>query len=180
LTRTSFLSFLLLVAASAASAHAQTGPWDRFLGEWQLDIDRWEFDVDSQPKSQNLRFEPSAPTVAKVVVTGRGRENQPITRQHDLKLDGTARPVPAGQGAFESVTDRRVDERTVESAYRKGGKVMKTVRYAVSADGKTLTVTFSGTNPRGQAFKFNEFYRRPKAGGGGGGKGSGGNSSKKV
>ncbi len=44
--------------------------------------------------------------------------------------------------------------------YKKAGKVIVTVRTAVSADGKTLTATTTGTDPKGQAMNNLAVYNR--------------------
>ena len=49
----------------------------------------------------------------------------------------------------DSVTVKRIDANTLETVARKGGKVTTTQRNVVSADGKTRTVTTTGTNARG-------------------------------
>ena len=51
------------------------------------------------------------------------------------------------------VAVKRIDAHTLESVSKKGGKVTTTQRNVVSADGKTRTVTTTGTD--GQRQKVN-------------------------
>ena len=63
--------------------------------------------------------------------------------------DGKDYPIKgnpnADTGAF-----KRIDERTGETTFKKGGKVTSTNIRALSADGKTLTITSKGTTADGK------------------------------
>ena len=45
---------------------------------------------------------------------------------------------------------KRIDARTLESVNKKAGKTTTSQKNVVAADGKTRTVTTTGTNPQGQ------------------------------
>ena len=45
-------------------------------------------------------------------------------------------------------------------AYKKGGKTIVTAKTSVSKDGKTMTVTTTGTNPMGQAMNNVAIYTK--------------------
>lgn len=47
---------------------------------------------------------------------------------------------------------KKIDDRTLELTVKKGGEVTTSGRIVVSADGKTRTVTVSGTDPTGKKF----------------------------
>ena len=152
------LCFFLL----ALGATAQT-PSDPFAGRWVLDLDRWAFDLDSQPKHQTLRVE-MTPNSASILIEGMDSRNKAIHIERELQFDGGQRPSTEGGNAWDSVADRRIDSHTIESVYRNKGKIVRTVRYTVAKDGKTLTVATSGTNPKGVPFNFADVYQRPKPG----------------
>ena len=48
---------------------------------------------------------------------------------------------------------KKVDDRTMDFTVKKGGKVVITGRIVVAADGKSRTVTSSGTDAKGKKFK---------------------------
>jgi len=52
----------------------------------------------------------------------------------------------------------RIDDHTLGITGKKGGKVTLTGRIAASADGKTRTVTVSGTDSTGKKFKASAVY----------------------
>ena len=52
----------------------------------------------------------------------------------------------------------KVNDRTMDFAVKKGGKTTITGRIVVAADGKSHTVTTSGTDPKGKKFKSTSVY----------------------
>jgi phosphoheptose isomerase len=65
------------------------------------------------------------------------------------KYDGKFCPVTGDPGVDER-SYKQVNAHTMEATSKKGGKVVSTTRIVVSADGKSRTVTSSGTNAKGQ------------------------------
>jgi hypothetical protein len=65
-------------------------------------------------------------------------------------FDGKPAPITGNPNA-DTVTLKKIDERTGESTFTKGGKVMAVNTRVLSADGKTLTITTKGTDAKGQA-----------------------------
>jgi hypothetical protein len=61
--------------------------------------------------------------------------------------------VVHGDLAFDTVEEKQIDVNTVsQEIAEQGGKLRATRRYSVSGDGKTMTVTTSGTGRDGKAF----------------------------
>jgi hypothetical protein len=58
-----------------------------------------------------------------------------------------------GDPTSDMRSSTQVDERTMDFTVKKGGKVTVNGRVAVAADGKSRTVTTSGTNAKGKKFK---------------------------
>ena len=69
---------------------------------------------------------------------------------YTTNLDGKESKVSGTNANADTLTVKRIGARTLESVSRKGGKVTITQRNAVSADGKTRTVTTTGTDAQGQ------------------------------
>ena len=55
---------------------------------------------------------------------------------------------------------KRIDAHTLESVNKKGGKVTTSQKNVVAADGKTRTVTTTGTNPQGQKISNVAVYEK--------------------
>jgi hypothetical protein len=55
---------------------------------------------------------------------------------------------------------RKIDDRTMEFAAKKRGKVTITGRIVVAPDGKTRTVMASGIGPKGKRFHNTAIYNK--------------------
>jgi ABC-type transport system substrate-binding protein len=69
--------------------------------------------------------------------------------EYTAQYDGKESPV-TGNANADLISLKRVNDRTVEATLKKGGKVTTNARRVVSGDGKTLTITITGTNAQGQ------------------------------
>ena len=65
-------------------------------------------------------------------------------------LDGKDTPVTGNNPNADMIAVKRIDSNTLEAVNKKGGKVTTTQKNVVSADGKTRTVTTTGTDAQGQ------------------------------
>jgi hypothetical protein len=70
--------------------------------------------------------------------------------EYTAQYDGKDYPITGSQNA-DTVALKRIDARTIERTDKKGEKVVVTSSRVVSEDGKTMTVTTTGTNAQGQA-----------------------------
>ncbi len=90
----------------------------------------------------------------KIKVTGDGiaADGKRMHVEWSGKFDGKDYPV-TGDLSGDTRSYRKVNDRTLEVTVKKNGKVTVTARSVVSADGKSRTVTVSGTTPKGKKFK---------------------------
>jgi len=51
---------------------------------------------------------------------------------------------------YDSITIKRINDHTAEGTLKKSGKVVSNARRVVSQDGKVMTLTLTGTNPKGE------------------------------
>ncbi len=68
---------------------------------------------------------------------------------YTASYDGKDYPLN-GSAVADTVSLKRINERTSERMDKKAGKPVLTYTRVVSQDGKTMTVTIKGTNPQGQ------------------------------
>jgi hypothetical protein len=73
------------------------------------------------------------------------------------KFDGKDYPV-AGNPNSETRSYTKVNDRTLTTTNKKNGKVTVTGQVVISADGKSRTVTITGTTPKGKKFKNVAIY----------------------
>ena len=95
----------------------------------------------------------------KVAVDAVMADGAPMKWGYTSAGDGKDVPV-TGHPSYDAanVTQTSPTERTV--VYKKDGKVVATTKTAVSKDGTTLTVTTTGTNPKGQAINNVSVYTK--------------------
>jgi len=77
------------------------------------------------------------------------RQGKAIHGEFAAKYDGKDYPIKGNPDA-DTVSVRRIDDKTVDYLYKKGGKEVLSERAVVSRDGKTSTVTQRFKNAKGQ------------------------------
>jgi hypothetical protein len=90
----------------------------------------------------------------KVKVAGDGidADGKPVHSEWTGNFDGKDYPVK-GDPISDTRSYTKVDDRTLNLIVKKAGKVIDTGSIVVSSDGKSRTVTVSGTTPKGRKFK---------------------------
>ena len=68
----------------------------------------------------------------------------PTGESYTAKLDGKDYPYKGAYG-YDSVSLKRVDERTIEETDKRGGKVIEVAKMTVAPDGKKMTVVVTST-----------------------------------
>ena len=135
------------IFAFAVMATAQSK--DPFVGSWRLNVAKSKYSPGPAPKSVSSTYE-AAGKGYKVSV-----KNEPATgpvQQYSWTsaLDGTDSPVTGNNPNADTVAAKRIDANTLEIVSKKGGKVTTTQRNVMAADGKSRTVTTTGTDAQGQ------------------------------
>jgi len=121
---------------------------DPAIGSWKLNVAKSKYSTGQAPKSQTLKIEAAGDGLkltADVV-------NADGTTQHltyTAKPDGKEYPV-AGDPDRDTTTMKQVDAYTTEVMGKKAGKPTVNFRRVASKDGKTLMVTGTGTDAKGQ------------------------------
>jgi len=93
----------------------------------------------------------------KVTVEGVDKDGKPTHSVWVGKFDGKGYPLK-GNLSYNSVAYKMVNDRTNDITTMKDGKRVWNGRIAVSADGKSRTVTINGTDANGKKFKGTAVY----------------------
>jgi len=143
---------LTLISGSLAVAG------DNWIGTWKLDTAKSKFSPGPGPKGQTLKFEhsPGGIKLASEAVAADGKATQ---GGYTSKFDGTDVPF-AGNPNADTAQPRKLDDNSYQNTWKKAGKVTITTKGVVSADGKTLTITQSGTDAQGRAVNSTAVYDR--------------------
>ena len=148
-TRTIVVTLALSLAAAAvclASPH---------MGTWKLNEGKSKF-APGMPKNNNVVYEAAGDNV-KVTVDGTDADGKATHNEWTGKFDGKDYAVTGDPGS-DMRSYKKVNDRTMELTVKKDGKVTVSGRIVVSADGKTRTVTTSGTDAKGKKFKNTAVY----------------------
>ncbi len=141
---------LCVVAGTVCFASVQMGTWK--LNEAKSKL------VPGAAKIHTVLYEAAGDNV-KVTVDGTGSDGKPTHNEWTGKFDGKDYPV-TGDPTSDARSYKMVNERTLELTVKKDGKVTTTGRITVSADGKSRTVSTSGTDSKGKKFKGTAVYDR--------------------
>jgi hypothetical protein len=145
--KTVFLAAMLAVGSAAVVAAPAADP---VIGTWQLNVARSKFSPGPAPKSDSRTY---AATDQGIAMTWKsvGADGKEIVAKSTFKADGKDYPV-TGAPNFDSLSLQQVDDHTVKSTQKRGGKVIGTTTRTVSRDGKVLTLTSKGTSPTGAPY----------------------------
>ena|SRR3984893_16497494 len=148
--KTSVLTLALCLAAGAVcfASDAQMGTWK--LNEAKSKI------AAGMPKNSTVVLEETGDSV-KVTIDGTDTEGKPAHSEWTGKIDGKDYPV-TGDSNSDTRSYKKIDDHTLAFTAKKNGKVTLTGRVVVSPDGKTRTVTVSGTNPQGKKVSSTVVY----------------------
>ncbi|MBZ5570505.1 MAG: hypothetical protein LAO09_01330 [Acidobacteriia bacterium] len=128
---------------------------DANMGTWKLNEAKSKFAAGA-PKNHTVVYEAAGDNV-KVTVDGTGSDGKPTHNEWTGKFDGNDYPV-TGDPTSDMRSYKRVDDRTLELTSKKDGKVTVTGRIAVSKNGKSRTVTTSGTDAMGMKVENTAVY----------------------
>jgi hypothetical protein len=151
-TRTILLT-LLLCFVGAAVCFAD----DPQMGTWKLNEAKSKIGAGS-PKLTTVVYEAAGDSV-KVTVDGTDGDGKPLHSEWTGKYDGKDYPV-TGDASTDMRSYKKVNDHTLAFTNKKGDKVTISGHGVVSADGKTRTVTITGTDSKGKKYTSTAVYDR--------------------
>ena len=125
------------------------------LGTWKLNETKSKIAPGSS-KNLTVTYAADGDNI-KGTIDGVDGQGKPTHNEWTGKFDGKDYPV-TGDPNSDARSYKQIDDHTATFTVKKGGKVTITGRVVVSADGKTRTVTTSGTDPEGKKFKSTTVY----------------------
>ena len=152
-TKAWFFTLAVLLAAASVCLAAD----DAQMGTWKLNEAKSKIGAGAV-KNTTVVYEASGDSV-KVTVDGVDGDGKPSHNEWTGKFDGKDSPV-TGDSTTDTRAYTKVDDHTLTMINKKDGKATITGRITVSADGKTRTVTTSGTNAKGEKVKTTAVYEK--------------------
>lgn len=130
---------------------------DGFMGTWKLNEAKSKIGPGA-PKNGTVVYEAAGDSV-KITIDGINNEGKPLHSEWTGKFDGNDYPV-TGDPSVDMRSIKKVDDHTLTATQKKDGKVSTTARIVLSADGKTRTVTASGTDAKGNKISSTAVYEK--------------------
>jgi|ERR1700730_2856987 len=125
------------------------------MGTWKLNEAKSKFSPGAA-KNNTVVYEAAGDSV-KVTVDGVDGDGNPIHNEWTGKFDGKYYSV-TGDPTSDMRSYRKINNHTLALTGKKGGKVTLNGRIVVSANGKTRTVTTTGTDAKGKRFTTKAVY----------------------
>ena len=148
------LALAIALCAAFATVSAAADP---FEGTWQLNTAKSKYDPGPAPDKATVTIQSDGSTT-------RGKtasvfDGKPYATSYKVSLDGTPAPLQ-GSPVADMISVKKVDDRTRETKTTKAGSPVSESRATISADGKTITITGSGLNPKGVKTTFTAVYEK--------------------
>ena len=140
-----FVAAVALCLAAATVCVAQTA----HMGTWKLNEAKSKIPAEAN-KNHTVVYEAAGDSI-KVIVDGTDAAGNAVHNEWTGKFDGKDYPL-TGDPTADSRAYRKVGARTLAMTIKKDGKVTITGRIIVTANGKSRTVTTTGTDAQGKKF----------------------------
>ena len=139
------LGFLLVSYLSVAGVRAEG--LEQLAGVWDLNVARSRFTPGTEMKAQTRVYEVKGREVKQSIdsIDGQGRA---VHNSSTAVYDGKDHPLDDNPDA-DTITAKETGPLTGVTTLKKDGKVVQTVTRTLSADGKTLTFHYQGSNAKG-------------------------------
>jgi phage gp45-like len=124
------------------------------MGTWKLNEAKSK--ISGMAKNKTVVYTAAGDKV-KVTIDGTDDKGKPAHSTWTGKFDGKDYSV-TGDPTSDTRSYKTINDRTMDFAAKKGGKTTISGRIVVAADGKSRTVTSSGTDAKGKKFKATAFY----------------------
>jgi hypothetical protein len=125
------------------------------LGTWKLNEAKSKIPAGTS-KNLTVVYEAAGDSI-KCTIDGVDGQGKPTHSEWTGKFDGKDYPV-TGDSNSDTRAIKQIDDRDTKLTVKKGGKVTISGKAVVSADGKTRTVTLSGTDAAGKHVESTAVY----------------------
>jgi len=133
---------------------------DMLSGTWKQNMAKSKYDpANLAPKSGTTKWEAVGADGLKWVADGVDAQGKPTHAEFSGKFDGKDYPLK-GIPVEDTRAYKRIDDFTYEFVSKKAGKVTTTTHMVISRDGKTRTLTTTGTDGEGHKVNNTVVYEK--------------------
>jgi len=144
-----------LVLAGNLVAQAQ----ESLFGTWNMNAAKSKYSPGPAPKSNIAKWEAFQGGV-KLTVDVVPAKDETQHWESSGMFDGKDNPIKGNNPDADTAAFSKIDARTYEVVYKKGGKTTLTAHTVVAADGKTRITTQTGKDAQGQTVNNTMFYEK--------------------
>jgi hypothetical protein len=131
---------------------------DLTVGTWKLNAAKSKYAPAEQARYETIKIEAVGDSI-KVTLAGTDSAGKKVQAEWTGKYDGKDYPV-TGSPDIDALAYKKANDHNYQSTTKKGGKTTGSAKIVYSADGKTRTVTSSGTNAKGQKISATAVYEK--------------------
>lgn len=128
---------------------------DSNLGTWKLNEAKSKI-APGFPKNLTVTYEAAGDNL-KATIDGVDGQGKPTHNEWTGKFDGKEYPV-TGDPSSDTRAVKKIDDHTMQLTVKKDGKVTMTGKLVLAPDGKSRTLTISGTDVGGKKVHSTAFY----------------------
>jgi len=139
-------SLVGLLILSSSLVIAQT---DSTIGTWRLNVAKSKYQPGPASVSETRVYEAAPGGGIKATFNRVEESGNKRTITYTAMYDGKDYPYMGSPDA-DTISLKRIDANTVEAVQKRNGKVTLMTKAVISPDGKTRTLTTTGTNAQGQ------------------------------
>jgi hypothetical protein len=152
---------LVLVALVAAGGFRPVfAQQDAHIGTWKVNLAKSKYSPDPHYKSQIAKYEMTDDGAFRItadIIPAEGEQRHEVVVAKTDGKDYSVKGDHDGPGVTRAFT--RIDAHTWQVVVKQNGNVL-TRREVVAADGKTMTVTATGKNARGETVNSVVIYEK--------------------
>jgi hypothetical protein len=154
------VALVALVAVGTGSVAAQSAAPkdpDQLVGAWQLVVAKSRYRPGPAPTSETRTYVRKGDDVVGVIereFPGGRRDRIEYTANYDREYPVT------GTAEYDHVVLKRIDKNTSEAVLSHAGRVFGTARRVISADGKSMTITFRRDSESGVSVLNVAYYEK--------------------
>jgi hypothetical protein len=130
---------------------------DSNLGTWKLNVAKSKYSAGTGNQSSTATIAAAGAGV-KIIVDSVSHDGTVGHIEFNANYDGKDNPVVGDSTNGDMVSLTRINATTTKQVYKKAGKSTVTQTFVVSSDGKTRTITATGTNALGQTVNSVTFW----------------------
>jgi hypothetical protein len=128
---------------------------DPFIGTWKMNTAKSKLPPGPAPQIRTLTFEAQGDGV-KSSTEDTAADGSHTSWNYTANYDSKDNPI-SGTGApgeADTVALKRINPASLKATLKKAGKIVRVARFAVSNDGKVLTIRGKGVDPDAQKVSF--------------------------